>query len=422
MSTIDQLQALLHGDPPAKPHRRTRTDAYRFVEQMLRRIDYFHLGRSDKGVVRRFLGHETGLSRAQVTRLLNQHRTTGRVVDHRRATARSFPRHYTNADIERLAEIDALHGSWCGAITRELCARAWHLFEDQRFERLAGISNGHLYNLRHSTTYRRHRATRPEPTHPISLMPNDRWRPRPYGRPGHIRVVPLRPHGPGDTDGPHHLNLSLVDEVTMFQLVVSVEHLDPECLTAVLHALRKALPFLVRSFHATAGAAHDARRAAGVLHELNLADPCALRRDCILSRRTQQVNAFARKVLSPYLNYHRPRRFPGRRAGPTARLRTDRRKTCVLTPYERLKSLPDAASCLKPGTTFADLDAIATAVSDNDAARALSEATVRLLRIRRPLVASGRPACLAGRGDVAGAQRQARVSGSLAAGIRPANR
>ena len=34
-----------------------------------------------------------------------------------------------------------------------LCARAFHLFGDRRFERLAAISNGHLYNLRQTTSY-----------------------------------------------------------------------------------------------------------------------------------------------------------------------------------------------------------------------------------------------------------------------------
>ena len=41
-----------------------------------------------------------------------------------------------------------------------------------------------------------------------------------------------------------------------------------------------------------------------------------------------------------------------------------------MTPYEKLKSLPNAAACLKPGTSFDQLDAVAAAaMSDNDAAR-----------------------------------------------------
>ena len=46
--------------------------------------------------------------------------------------------------------------------------------------------------------------------------------------------------------------------------------------------------------------------------------------------------------------------------------------------------LPAAAACLKSGTTFDQLDAVATARSDNEAARALSQARERLFRSLDP--------------------------------------
>ena len=52
----------------------------------------------------------------------------------------------------------------------------------------------------------------------------------------------------------------------------------------------------------------------------------------------------------------------------------------IMTPYEKLKSLPEAAVYLTTGTTFQQLDAVAFALSDNDAARALHEARARLFR------------------------------------------
>jgi hypothetical protein len=45
-----------------------------------------------------------------------------------------------------LAEVDALHGTLSGPATRNLCERMYHIYGEARFERLAGISNGHLYN------------------------------------------------------------------------------------------------------------------------------------------------------------------------------------------------------------------------------------------------------------------------------------
>ena len=49
-----------------------------------------------------------------------------------------------------------------------------------------------------------------------------------------------------------------------------------------------------------------------------------------------------------------------------------------MTPYEKLKSLPGAADCLKPGASFDQLDAVAGAMSDNAAAHALNQARDRL--------------------------------------------
>jgi hypothetical protein len=44
------------------------------------------------------------------------------------------------------------------------------------------------------------------------------------------------------------------------------------------------------------------------------------------------------------------------------------------TPYDKLKSLPKADTFLKPGITFKQLDAIALAISDNEAAKQMNEA------------------------------------------------
>ena len=48
------------------------------------------------------------------------------------------------------------------------------------------------------------------------------------------------------------------------------------------------------------------------------------------------------------------------------------------TPYGKLKSLPNAENFLKPGITFEQLDAIALRISDNEAAKQMSEAKRQL--------------------------------------------
>ena len=53
----------------------------------------------------------------------------------------------------------------------------------------------------------------------------------------------------------------------------------------------------------------------------------------------------------------------------------------LMTPYDKLKSLPNAHHFLKPGITFAQLDAVVATLSDNDAARAMNDARSRLFQV-----------------------------------------
>ncbi|MEW6039831.1 MAG: hypothetical protein AB1648_16550 [Pseudomonadota bacterium] len=53
----------------------------------------------------------------------------------------------------------------------------------------------------------------------------------------------------------------------------------------------------------------------------------------------------------------------------------------MMTPYEKLKSLPEAQRHLKPGITFQQLDAIASQCSDNDAALRLNQARAELFQL-----------------------------------------
>ena len=104
----------------------------------------------------------------------------------------------------------------------------------------------------------------------------------------------------------------------------------------------------------------------------------------IPGRYAGQVNTFNQQVLSPCLNFHRPCFFPHEETDDKGRIRRRYCHADVMTPYEKLKSLPDAADCLKPGTTFDQPDATATARSDNEAARALNQARERLFRSINP--------------------------------------
>ncbi len=50
------------------------------------------------------------------------------------------------------------------------------------------------------------------------------------------------------------------------------------------------------------------------------------------------------------------------------------------TPYERLKAIPDAADTLRPGLSFTARDALAHAMTDNQAAEQLNREREKLFQ------------------------------------------
>ncbi len=152
--TVEQVRAIVEAGEVADHPGGGRKGVYTFISRTLVKSRYHRLGKADKGLVKRYLEKVTGLSRAQLTRLIGQHRSTGRIEDRREgAPARPFERRYTASDIRLLAQVDVAFNRMSGSATRAILRRAWTVSGDPRFERLAGLSNGHLYNLRTSRTY-----------------------------------------------------------------------------------------------------------------------------------------------------------------------------------------------------------------------------------------------------------------------------
>ena len=79
-------------------------------------------------------------------------------------------------------------------------------------------------------------------------------------------------------------------------------------------------------------------------------------------------------------NFHRPCFFPDIITDSKGRIRKRYRFEDMMTPYEKLKSLPEAKDFLKPGMSFQALDAYLAATSDNQAAQRLNQARATLFQ------------------------------------------
>ena len=208
----------------------------------------------------------------------------------------------------------------------------------------------------------------------------------------------------GDRNGVKGVyDINLVDEVTQFEHVGAVAGIAEVHLVPVLGEMLAALPFVVLGFHADNGSEYVNHTVAGMLNKLHVPNFTKSRarrsndnalvegknasvvrkwlgHDHIPRRFAPEVNAFARDVLSPYLNYHHPCLFATEVRDANGKVRRRHRRQDVATPYEKLKSLPGAERFLKPGVTFAALDQVAHAMSDLEANRRANQARDELFR------------------------------------------
>ena len=146
LHTLAQVRAFLDGATEIA-FRIPKVEQYSFVEPVLMRFGYAAAGRVGKDVPLRYLALLTGLSRQQVTRLVRRYRQEGTLSTRPGPPQHGFRLRFTATDVALLADMDARHGTVSGPATKTLRERPGQLFGDARFERLAGISLPHLYNL-----------------------------------------------------------------------------------------------------------------------------------------------------------------------------------------------------------------------------------------------------------------------------------
>ncbi len=399
ISTMDQVRAFVAGTHEVEFEVPSRLERRAWIAENLEKMRYEGLGRTDKGMLVRYLCRITGYSRQQLTRLVRQWRETGALEDRRGPPAKPFTTRYTEQDVLLLAQMDVWHNTLSGPATKKLCERAVELYGDRNFARLAGISVSHLYNLRRSKAYVRKRG-KWEKTKPTRASIGQRRVPRPQGRPGYVRVDSVHT---GDWDGVKGLYfINMVDEVTQFQHVAALPRLNEMFVMPALERLLDAFPFTIRGFHADNGSEYVNHQVAGLLGKLLVeftkSRPRRSNDNALVESKNGSVvrkhfgyghipgrvheafNAFLTTHLNPYLNYHRPCFYPVTVVDSKGRIRKLYPYKNLMTPFDKLESLPDAQSCLKPQVSLDGLHQLAEEISDNEAARRLNKARDALYR------------------------------------------
>ena len=86
-----------------------------------------------------------------------------------------------------LAETDECHQTLSGPATKKLFERAYNIFADPRYERLANISVAHIYNLRKRNIYTAKRRNFTK-TKRSKVAIGERRKPNSNGEPGYLRI------------------------------------------------------------------------------------------------------------------------------------------------------------------------------------------------------------------------------------------
>ncbi len=399
LNTLGAIKQFLDGTQEVAFNVATeKSERYRWVQKALVKHRYLQLGKTDRGTVTRYLIKVTGYSLAQTRRLIRQYVKAG-TVSVKPARRNGFKRAYTDADIRLLASMDERHGQPSGAVLKKLCERAYQRFGQADYRRLAGISVSHLYNLRASKTYQRQRCVLTK-TRPKAASIGQRRKPCPNDQPGYIRIDSVHQGDQDKRKGIYHVNA--VDEVTQFQIIVTLERISEAFMLPALRQILAAFPFKIRGFHADNGGEYINYTVAELLDKLHIEFTKSRPRHSNDNGLVESKNgSVIRKLYGythipqqyatdftelnshqvyRYVNFHRPCYFPTTIIDEKGKERKKYRYDDMMTPYEKFRSLAKPSQYLKPGITFRNLDAFANEMTDNEAAEQLNSARDHLFQ------------------------------------------
>ena len=371
-------------------------EKYQWIEEVLKKFKYQWLKRNGKGILRRYIEKVTGYSRSQVARMVGRYQKSGmlRVTEYHR---HRFPEKYTMAEVALLAKTDELHGWLSGPATKRILEREYEVYGHAQFEKISGISVAQIYNLRHSKRYRVKRYIH---TKPVVSRIGERARPEPQGRPGYIRVDTVHQGDDKRQKGVYHINA--VDEVTQWEIVASVSRITEYDLEPLLESMLNQFPFRIKGFHSDNGGEYVNRTVAELLNKLLIRftrsrprrpddnglveskNGSVIRKNLGYAHIPQGcaslLNVYHRENLNPYINFHRPCFFPVAVIDHKGKVKNTYPYEKIKTPYEKLKSLPQVETYLRPGISLETLDAIANQMSDNQFAERMVKARYNLFK------------------------------------------
>lgn len=396
LCTLEQVKEFIESSKGIGFKGITLKEKYLWTEEVLRKFKYERLKKAGKGVIRKYIEKVTGYSRSQVNRLIGRYGESGEIkpAEYQR---HCFPKKYTALEIALLEMTDELHDSLSGPATKKILEREYSVYGNREFENISKISVSQIYNFRKCRSYRGRRFTH---TRGVVSRIGERAKPEPQGQPGHIRVDTVHQGDQEGKKGVYHINA--VDEVTQWEIVASVSRIAEYDLEPLLGSMLSQFPFQVKGFHSDNGSEYVNRIVADLLNKLLIRftrsrprrpsdnglvetkNGSVIRKNLGYTHISQScadlLNVYHRDYLTPYINFHRPCFFPVETMDRKGKVKKKYPYETIKTPYEKLKSLPDAERYLRQCVSFNKLDAIANQMSDNKFAERMVKARSNLFK------------------------------------------
>ncbi len=391
LKDIKEVREFLEKSKSVKFEKMDRKEAYEWIERILKKFEYLTLGKRNKTVVKRYMEKMTGYSRAQVTNLVTKFRDTGeiKVIEYER---HKFERKYMNKDIRLLAKTTELHEYPNGAAVKRNLHRESDIYGKEEYKRISEISVSHIYNLRKTVTFQRAVTYCHGTKKSKAVGIGKRIKPNPNGKPGYIRVDSVEQGSTKAGGGVYHINA--VDEVLQWEVTGAVETLIHENLVPLLRKIIESYPYKIINFHTDNGSEYINQYVAKLLNELLIKltksrprhsndNALAETKNTVVrkwigygyihKKYANELNKFYYGSFNEYLNFHHPCAFAVEKIDRKGKVRKQYLQENYMTPYEKLKSLPESKKYLKEEITFEKLDKIAMRYTDNEMAEKVQD-------------------------------------------------
>lgn len=392
--SVAQLEELVKFGKCVKFNSSNKKQTYEWIGRTLGRFRYFSESKKNRGIIKDYIIVMTGYSESQIDKLIAVKKKFGRVFVKER-TQHTFPKKFDASDVALLADSSAALSHPNGRAVKQMMHDMYHLYGDNRFERLKQISVSHFYNLRKTNIFQS-RMLEYQKTRPVKINIGVRKKPTPFGKPGYLRVDSVHQ---GDFDkekGVYHINL--VDEVTQWEIVGCVEGISEYFLVPLLETLLELFPFNILGFHSDNGSEYINKTVARLLNKVNIEQTKSRSRKTndnalveskngavirkqmgyhhIPKKHAKEINSFYREYFIPHINFHRHCAYATDYTDSHGKVR--KVYETYMTPCQKLLSIENVEQFLRPGISRESLGREQMKMSHVESAEKLQAAKVKL--------------------------------------------